>query len=154
MDRTKTDTIIGIVGAVAIVFTLVGVFAYEYSNAPNSTDEGEENMAPPKASDSDEGSLSADESASVSLIPDEGVRTMTITIDWTPAVEPAGPVDAGSAYSYTITDPDGVQLDQGSLTTGHSFDVESPISGEYTVTITINNPSQGGDFRVTGAYTY
>ncbi len=149
MTRTTTDTIIGIAGAVAIVFTMIGVFAYEYNSVPDEDDADALNQIP---SQRHSGELEQGGSFAGNFTPSEGVTDMSIRIDWTPTA----PADASvfATYEFELTDPDGIAIDTGSRTTGTTINVPIPVAGEYILTITANGSSLGGSYTLTATYDY
>lgn len=153
MTRTKTDTIIGIAGAVAIVFTLIGVFAYEYNNIPddgNGDGNGGSQQIP---SQDHSGTLGQDDSVDLNFTPSEGVTAMDVTITWTPAAPgPLGMVASG--YEYVLSAPDGTVMESGSSTESISFIVPRPVAGEYILTLTAPSQSIGGDYEAEATYDY
>lgn len=149
MTRTTTDTIVGIVGAIAIVFTLIGVFAYEYNNAPDDDTEEPTNQIP---SQQHSGSLAQGDSFDANFTPSEDVMGISIRIQWTPTA----PAESGAlaTYSYELFDPEGNPIDTGARTTGTTISVAVPVDGEYILTIAAESPSLGGDYTITATYDY
>ena len=138
MDRTKTDTIIGIVGAVAIVFTLVGVFAYEYNNAPEDTDGGEDNMVENgPATDSNSGTVAASGSDTWEFEAGANAVSFTLSIDWT-ATAPGPVSDQAGSYTWQLQDPFGTiiaQSDSASSADVNDVAIDTVEPGTYTLTV-------------------
>lgn len=153
MTRTKTDTIIGIVGALAIVFTLIGVFAYEYNNVPDDGGNGGDGDPTQVPSQDHSGDLAQDGSVDLNFTPSVGVTAMDVTITWTPtAPGPLGMLAGG--FSYELRDPDGTVVESGSSTESVSFDVPQPVAGEYILSLSAPSPSLGGGYEAEATYDY
>ena len=149
MDRTKTDTMIAITGAVALVFTVVGVFAYEY-NTVHEDDSMDEVVN--LLTEQYNGTLSSDSFFEDTFTPGPGVTGMDVRIDWSPTASAVLAPLAACEYELLLSD--GSILDSGDCTTGAAFAVPQPTASPYTIRIIVPATGAGGDFVVAATYDY
>ncbi len=152
-----SDTVVGIVGSVVLVAVMVGVFVYEYNNAPEPEETPDDGMTgPTNMGDSASGALGpgGQNTFNFEFSPDEGVTSIVLTIDWTAAA--ALPVGPAGQYTYTLMDADGNELTSSTTGDDASFtiDGEDASSQVYTLSMTLPQGSAGGNFDVEVAFAY
>lgn len=147
-----SDTFVGIVGSIVLVSVMVGVFVYEYNNAPEVEDP--DPVVDPTLSESDSCDLQVASSAPCEALfaPDAGGVGIAFTVEHSPVnSQLIGPL---VQYTVSVLDPEGSLVVQETVEGDWNHAISPVMEGHYTLRISLPAGSTGGNFQLTADYTY